>query len=255
MPQFMSYPLNYNDERKMTSEDRTMPAVAADNDYNTGTTADIVCNIADADGGAQTFTHVFVKGRLTEDIDMTGTGGSFTGVALLHNPPLIDDSGFETAIDPDGFTNLLIPMGTPETATTLTFAPQEATDEIVEVMILNEILSIADNERYTPRWRKIPLGENRRSARKRTRYIPPYGNERDKHQFNYDMTFDYDQLPEYHALERLFDSRQAFTFIREYERYPHMVFPSLVSTTPREGGYLTLWKGAGERLQFSIREI
>lgn len=247
MPQFMTYPLNYGDGR-------TMPVVAGDNDYNTGTTADVVCNIADSTGAAQTFTHIFLKGNLTADVDCTITGGSTLGFSITYNPVLTDDSGDVNPTNPDGFVNILLPTGS-QTAQTLTFAPQEATDEIVEVMILNELLSIDSNDRFTPEYDEIPLGQARPGITGRLNYIPPLGNERDKNQIGYRIYFNRSQLSELHTLKRVIRDHKQLTFVAEYERYPELVFPALIFPQPRQQRGLSRFKGGTTAYRFTIREI
>lgn len=248
MPQWFSYPLNYK-------TGGTTPVVAGDNDYNTGTTGVVTCDISDSAGAAQQFTHVFLKGNFTNDISMAGTGGTFTGVGIIYNPSLTDDSGDPTILNADGFNNVLFPLEPSGTATRLTFTTLNASDNISEVMVLNEILSISDNDRHNAAFDDIPLGRMRPAITGRLNYIPPIGNERDKNLINYRMYFNHSQLGELHALRNFIRDYKQFAFAAEYNRYPELVFPAMFVPQSRPRRYRGRPKELGLTYSFSVREI
>ena len=245
MPQFFSFPLNYN---------QTTPDVAADNNYDTGTTGTVTCDITDSSGASQTFTHVFLKGHFTDDISMhLDTSGG--GVGIIHNPKLTDDSGDDTILDLDGYDNILYPLEGAATEETVRFETQTASDEIVEVMILNELLSISDNDRYSVQFDEVPLFTQRTAINGAVNTISALGNTRDKNLIRYNLYFNRAELPELYSLKRIIRNHKQFVFAAEYNRFPEMVFPASIQPEPRLRRYRVRPKEVGQSYGFSVREI
>ena len=267
MATFYAYPLNYGGSRSQ------YPAVA-DNDYATFTQqTSILLNIdtaGDGSGTARAFTDIFVKSKGVSGYSIALTDPEPSGLSFNDRtlPETVkNDSGDTVSItDLDGFQNDLHDLWTDESTTkpkaksiTLTFtAVTGQTPRIYEVMILDRLLTLDSDGGFSRiEYDSLDLGSYEPDLRGRLGYVPSIGGERDKWICNLtlfaprratDRGIIADNL--LHFIRR----HKNFVFAPEYNRYPERVFPAGWSDTRTAIRYISRWKGAGRRVNFSVRE-
>ena len=265
MAQFFDYPLNYSGSRSQYRE-------VADNDYNTFTSeTSMLLNIdatGDGMGAAREFTDIFIKCSGVRSYTAAFTNPEhITSPATRTLPQMVtNDSGDSVPIIVDGFQNDLFslwddsglnPPPKPQAkAVTLTFTG--TSPRLHEIMILDRRLSLnSDGGLSRIEYDSIDLGTVEPDLRKRLSYVPPIGGERDKWIANLTLLsprtgVTRDTIAD--ALISFIRRYKRFVFAAEYNRYPDRVFPALWPNPETQIRYLSRWKGAGRRANFSVRE-
>lgn len=267
--QFFSPPLNYGNGRSQYRE-------VADNDYETFTAqSSMLLHIDTAGDGAGTardFTDIFLKctgvasytAAFTDGVNIPSNPSRFprTPPATVKN-----DSGDTVDTTVDGYQHDLHNLWTDERtlkpqakAITLTFTAKTGeTPRIYGVMILDRLLTLDSDGGFSRiHYDSLDLGTVEPDLRKRLSYVPPIGGERDKWLVNLSYAAyrkaegSPDALSDrlIHFIRRY----KSFVFAPEYNRYPDRVFPALWPNPETQIRYLSRWKGAGRRVNFTVRE-
>lgn len=254
-------PLNYRE--LPTDKIRTSPAEVGDNRFDTISTERTITahidSVGDGSGTSRQYTHIFIK-SIGAHTDFT-----ISGIQSGFVPPIEgrqDRFGNVIEVASDGFHNNLIPLadfGAPLTAKTVTliFAGNVS---IVEVMILNEVIDFTDME-YNGQIRyeidENPIGTIQRGITKRSSYLPPIADERDKVSVATTIRFGQGetQRDAYFEFEKFRRTHRAgFTMAVDPVFFPHLVFPAMFDNVPRTIRYPSRWKGAGRRVRFTTIE-
>ena len=220
--QIFDYPLNYSGTRTQYSE-------VADNDYSTSTTlSPVLLNIdtaGDGTGTAREFTDIFVKGVLTS-YSIALTGGNIMNPAARMIPTEVENDSHEmVSTTVNGFQHDLWRIAGPSMdvkanaqAITLTF-----TGTLVEVMVLNEVLSLTKFSRID--YDTLESGDIAQDLSKNDLYVPAWGNTRDKLRIFY--TSRHTRPDEGNAVVHTFSTYKEFVCAPEYTRFPQYVFPAV----------------------------
>lgn len=258
MADFFKYPLNYGNNRSQHSE-------TADNDDNTVSTEAYhtlyIDSVGDGTGTAQSFTHVFVKGKnLGTTYTIAPSGGSPTTTLTRTIPTTVTNDADETVnITKNQVTCDLYNLWTDEsaakpTAQTLILNFPNATRQLLQIMVLDKILTIDSDGTFSRiEYDSLQLGTLQEDIQKRLTYIPPINNERDKWLVNLTAMSRGDAT----LAEELIDfirQHKNFTFAPEYTRYPDRVFPALWPQATTQIRYLSQSKTSGRQILFSVRE-
>ena len=265
MAHFFSYPLNYGSGRSQYK-------AVADNNYATFTAqTSMLLNIdsaGDGTGTARAFTDIFIKATGVESYtialtDPEPSGLSFNDRTLLET--VKNDSGDTVETTINGYRHDLHSLWTDEStakpkakAITLTFtAATRETARIYEIMILDRLLTLNSNGGFSRiEYDSLESGSYEDDLRGRRSYVPAIGGERDKWLVNLTLNSLRGTARDTIADELLHFIRghKTFVFAPEYNRYPDRVFPAGWADAQTAIRYLSKWKGAGRRVNFSVRE-
>lgn len=260
---FYDYPLNYGSGR---SQHRAV----ADNDYNTFTrSTSMLLHIdskGDGSGNARAFTDIFVKSKGVSSYNIALTDSQNIASPQLRTLPatVTNDSGHTVSItDLEGFQHDLHSLWTDEStakpkAKSMTLTFTGSAPRIYEVMVLNRLLTLnADGGFSRIEYDSIDLGTVEPDLRKRLSYVPPINAERDKWLCRLTLLSPRqaaarDKIAD--NLIHLIRRYKNFVFAAEPKRYPDRIFPALWSDPTTQVRYLARWKGAGRKLNFTVRE-
>ena len=269
MATFFSYPLNYGGGRSQYS-------AVADNDYSTYTDqTSILLNIdtaGDGSGTARAFTDIFIKATGVASYSAALTDPEHITSPQTRTLPATvkNDSGDTVATTVDGYQNDLHTLWTqadekanlakPKAKSiTLTFtAVSGQSVRVYEVMILNRRLTLnADGGFSRIEYDSLEIGSYDTDIRGHRSYVPALGGTRDKWLVKLTLNSARNmgvRDTRADALISFIRRYKTFVFAPEYHRYPDRIFPAGWGDAHTAIRYISRWKGAGRRVQFSVRE-
>ena len=291
---FWRYPINYLDTRRnQLSTARTEVAQVGDNDYDTHivtnglkiVTSEGIGDDLSPTGDPTSFTHLFVKSKGVDRINVSFTGSSIP--EFTFPTTIVNSSNRYTRLDPDGYQNILFRVNDDGSASeaseiTISFtALSGQSSQIYEVMVLDQSLIMSADRRFTTISYSLADRASilQKDIAERITKVPGINEDRWKWDVDYETTFRGEELNPFQQDGSLIDgvdllidnldgmlynrlinfiknrSNNNFGFCGEYPRYPERVYPATFPNPDMQMAFLSDFKASGENIKFTVIEL